>query len=98
MAKTKAVISFAVTAKLICVIVFANAKIRFSHVAAQIMVLYLSDCIHLFFFVPACMLYRKVTKLLDARNLCFNLHVPKIRKEAKPLGISSNACKLNSKL
>ena len=35
-AKTKALISFAVTAKLICVFVFAYAKIRFSHVAAHI--------------------------------------------------------------
>ena len=36
MAKTKALISFAVTAKLICVFVFAYANIRFSHVAAHI--------------------------------------------------------------
>ena len=36
-AKTKALISFAVTAKLICVFVFAYAKSRFSHDAAQIM-------------------------------------------------------------
>ena len=35
-AKTKALISFAVTAKLICVFVFASAKIRFSHKAAHI--------------------------------------------------------------
>ena len=35
-AKTKALISFAVTAKLICVFVFAYAKIRFSHDAAHI--------------------------------------------------------------
>ena len=35
-AKTKALISFAVTAKLICVFVFAYAKIRFSHDAAQV--------------------------------------------------------------
>ena len=35
MAKTKALISFAVTAKLICVFVFADANIRFSQVAAQ---------------------------------------------------------------
>ena len=35
-AKTKALISFAVTAKLICVFVFAYAKSRFSHDAAQI--------------------------------------------------------------
>ena len=36
-AKTKALISFAVTSKLICVFVFAYAKIRFSHVAAHFM-------------------------------------------------------------
>ena len=35
MAKTKALISFAVTAKLICVFVFAYAKIRFSNDEAQ---------------------------------------------------------------
>ena len=35
-AKTKALISFAVTAKLICVFVFAYAKIRFSHDATGI--------------------------------------------------------------
>ena len=36
MGKTKALISFAVTAKLICVFVFAYAKIRFSHDEAHI--------------------------------------------------------------
>ena len=36
-AKTKALISFAVTAKLICAFVFANADFRFSNVAAQIL-------------------------------------------------------------
>ena len=35
-AKTKALISFVVTAKLICVFVFACAKSRFSHDEAQI--------------------------------------------------------------
>ena len=35
-AKTKALISFAVTAKLICVFVFAYAKNRFSHDGAHI--------------------------------------------------------------
>ena len=36
-AKTKALISFAVnTAKLICVFIFAYAKIRFSHDAVQV--------------------------------------------------------------
>ena len=36
-AKTKALISFAVTAKLICVFIFAYADCWFSHDAAQIM-------------------------------------------------------------
>ena len=36
LAKTKALISFVVTAKLICVFVFAYAKIRFPHDAAHI--------------------------------------------------------------
>ena len=35
-AKTKALISFSVTAKLICAFVFAKAKIRFPHDTAQI--------------------------------------------------------------
>ena len=39
-AKTKALISFAVTAKLICVFVFAYAKIRFSYVAAHLLQFY----------------------------------------------------------
>ena len=41
MVKTKALISFAVTAsKLICVFVFAYAKSRFSHDAAQLILVY----------------------------------------------------------
>ena len=36
-AKTKALISFAVTSKLICVFVFVYAKSRFSHDEAQIL-------------------------------------------------------------
>ena len=40
-AKTKALISFVVTAKLICVFVFAYAKSRFSHDEAQIMIIVL---------------------------------------------------------
>ena len=39
-AKTKAVISFAVTAKLICVFVFAYAKHWFSHDAAHLFLIY----------------------------------------------------------
>ena len=39
-AKTKALISFAVTAKLICVFLFAYAKRLFSHDAAQIILFY----------------------------------------------------------
>ena len=42
-AKTKALISFAVTAKLICVFVFAYAKSRFSHDAAHIYTPYPND-------------------------------------------------------
>ena len=37
-AKTKALISFAVTAKLICVFVFAYTKSRFSHNEAHMIV------------------------------------------------------------
>ena len=39
MANAKALISFAATAKLICVFVFAYAKSRFSHNAAQLVFL-----------------------------------------------------------
>ena len=38
-AKTKALISFAVTTKLICVFVFAYAKSQFSHDGAQVIYL-----------------------------------------------------------
>ena len=41
MAKTKALISFAVTAKLICAFVFAYAKSQFSHDAAHIRLFHL---------------------------------------------------------
>ena len=47
MAKTKALISFAVTAKLICVFVFAYANIRFSHVAAHIGIKHVFPCINI---------------------------------------------------
>ena len=43
-AKTKALISFAVTAKLICIFVFAYAKRRFSHDEAHIV---LARVVHL---------------------------------------------------
>ena len=36
-AKTKALISFAVTAKLICIFVFAYADCRFSHEVAHLL-------------------------------------------------------------
>ena len=57
-AKTKALISFAVTAKLICDFVFAYAKSRFSHDEAQILVRILSwptmfeFPLHLFKVIP----------------------------------------------
>ena len=59
MAKTKALISFAVTAKLICVFVFAYAKSRFSHDAAHDIDAHMSHfmsklvCVVLFFFKVA---------------------------------------------
>ena len=53
MAKTKALISFAVTAKLICDFVFAYAKSWFSHDAAHITVSQLLVAIyfHVFAFI-----------------------------------------------
>ena len=50
-AKTKALISFAVTAKLICAFAFAYAKSRFSHDAAQIVFKLL------FLFMEYCLLF-----------------------------------------
>ena len=41
-AKTKALIGFAITAKLICVLVFAYAESWFSHDAVQILYLVMS--------------------------------------------------------
>ena len=40
-AKTKALISFAVTTKLICVFVFAYAKSGFSHDEAQMIIIHI---------------------------------------------------------
>ena len=45
-AKTKALISFAITAKLICVFVFAYAKIQFSHNKAHFSVILLQTITH----------------------------------------------------
>ena len=50
--KTKALISFAVTAKLICVFVFAYAKIRFPHDEAQIIVFSLEPYFGITKFIP----------------------------------------------
>ena len=58
-AKTKALISFAVTAKLICVFVFAYAKSRFSHDEAHIYAGSLPIVIKL------CMIERK------SKQMCF---------------------------
>ena len=64
--KTKAPISFAVTAKLICVFVFAYAKSRLSHDAAHM----LSDVLSLISFIRdhvACVKYlsRENTNMLN---------------------------------
>ena len=45
-AKTKVLISFAVTAKLICAYVFAYADCLFSHAEAQIIAIIPRVCIH----------------------------------------------------
>ena len=49
--ENKALISFAVTAKLICVLVFAYAKIQFSHEAAHIEMLHYES--NNYSFVPS---------------------------------------------
>ena len=51
-AKTKALISFAVTAKLICIFVFAYAKSRFSHNAAQFIMTIIGNLEQFFSTVP----------------------------------------------
>ena len=63
-----------------------------ARVLNKIMALYLSDFINFFFlfffsffFDPACMLYRKVTKLWVARNLSCNL--PKIQEKRESLRV-----------
>ena len=45
-AKTKPLISFAVTAKLICVFVFAYAKRSLSHDAAQMLIIDVQLCLN----------------------------------------------------
>ena len=59
-AKTKALISFAVTAKLICVFVFAYAKCSFSHDAAHLFCYY-------YMYVPLSLSF----SLVQQRNLVF---------------------------
>ena len=51
-AKTKVLISFAVTARLICVFVFANAKCWFSHDVAHIVHCFL---IYAYFVDSSCL-------------------------------------------
>ena len=64
MAKTKTLISFAVTAKLICVFVFAYAKIWFSHDAAHMRILILFVTSFFFMF-----------KLSERLVYCFNMNI-----------------------
>ena len=65
-AKIKALISFAVTAKLICVFVFAYAKSRFSHDAAQMLSRYLTVEIN--------------NNLFFTKNTCVYIHMIKVRE------------------
>ena len=63
-AKTKALISFAVTAKLICVFVFAYAKYRFSHDEAHICIVSLS--------------FISVSSISDLRHICSHRHLQNV--------------------
>ena len=75
-AKTKAQISFTVTAKLICVFVFAYAKSRFSHDAAHIYLLVPQNQIQTLcvlgnfacFFVVCCFFQIKLYSIKSFRN------------------------------
>ena len=73
-AKTKALISFAVTVKLICVFVFAYANIWFSHDAAHLTLRVITVC---FQVSKNFAINGKVPKFWDTINLCCNL--PKIQ-------------------
>ena len=66
-AKTKALISFAATAKLICVFVFAYAKIRFSHDAAHIVKVGL----HVAGICIVFHIFSSKTEIVCTHSLCF---------------------------
>ena len=69
--QSKALISVAVTAKLICVFVFAYAKNRFSYDAAHIVKLG-STGAHFFLF-SFNLVYGHSAALTSAHNLCFEI-------------------------
>ena len=69
-AKTKALISFAVTAKLICVFVFAYAKRRFSHDAAHFVLLTVPR--RYFRFGSLCLLVFVSVSVLFSHSMCLN--------------------------
>ena len=76
MAKTKALISFAVTAKLICVFVFAYAKSRFSHDVAHIGLMTLSVQIIWIESYVYSLCITKVMLIIELMcNRCFKLFV-----------------------
>ena len=65
-AKTKALISFAVTAKLICTFVFAYAKCWFSHGLADLSCKSFGLCIHAWYIIITVL---KLTFKMSTYNL-----------------------------
>ena len=76
--KTKALISCAGTAQLICALVFVYSKSRFSHDMAQLINNFT------YFSIET---YLKIPKISDARKLCCNL--PKIQEKRPNLMVFS---------
>ena len=75
-AKPKALISFAVTAKLICVFVFAYAKSRFSHDEAHLTVAFISLRSILSFILLICSIKHVYKHLVYNFHLNPLLHEP----------------------
>ena len=79
MAKTKALISFAATAKLICAFVFAYADCWFSNEVAHLM-----SCMHVCMLKDLLLRYKIALKFFsNGNNLCTSYHFSKFRGKWK---------------